>query len=99
MRVAEVYFNGKLAGSLVEYHSYWYEFTYNKKFIREGVAISYRLPLREKTYTSSVLFPFFENMLIEGFPIPRGINPDDIFGLITSDYDNTIGAITFKRIK
>lgn len=99
MRVAEVYYNGKLAGSLVEYHSHWYEFTYNTNFIRNGVAISFRLPLIEKPYTSNVLFPFFENMLIEGFPIPEGINPDDTFGLITSDFDNTIGAITFNRIK
>lgn len=99
MRVAEVYYNEKLAGSLVEYHRYWYEFTYNKKFISEGVAISYRLPLCEETYTSNVLFPFFENMLIEGLPIPKGVNPDDTFGLITSDHDNKIGAVTFKRIK
>ncbi|TCK02978.1 HipA N-terminal domain-containing protein [Marinobacterium mangrovicola] len=98
MRVAEVYYNGKVAGKLVEYNRCCYEFTYDKEFIKDGVSIAYRLPLSEKTYTSDKLFPFFENMLIEGFPIPEGIDKDDIFGLITSDYDNTVGAITFKRV-
>lgn len=99
MRVAEVYYNGKLAGILVEFHRKWYKFTYTKEFIKAGVSIAYRLPLRDKAYTSDRLFPFFENMLIEGLPIPEGIDPDDIFGLITSDYDNTVGAVTFNRIK
>lgn len=99
MRVAEVYYNGELAGHLIEYHKRWYEFTYSRNFIKGGVAIAYRLPLSQTRYTSDRLFPFFENMLIEGFPIPYGIDHDDIFGLITSGYDNTAGAVTLKRIR
>ena len=104
MRKANVYRNGKLAGSITEENVGHYIFEYDDDWYRDASkpAVSLTLPKSRKRYESRYLFPFFYNMLSEGVNkklqcIQLKIDEKDSFGLLmaTSQYD-TIGAITVK---
>jgi serine/threonine-protein kinase HipA len=106
MRAGKVYVNGKFAGVLTEEGPARYTFSYDKDYLQlpHAQPVCIAMPLREETYESSVLFPFFSNMLSEGanraFQTQfHGLRPDDDFGLLlkTAAYD-TIGAVTVKEI-
>ena len=85
MRRCEVYLHGIKAGMLTKEDSGEYTFTYDSSYLEKEdyPSVSLTLPLREEPYRSTVLFPFFFNMLSEGenrklqsqlsFDIGRGI--------------------------
>ncbi|MCC9167988.1 HipA N-terminal domain-containing protein [Pontibacter harenae] len=104
MRIAQVYWNDILAGTLTEVNPNEYIFCYDNAYFIDSAlpAISLTLPKRQQVYKSNFLFPFFFNMLAEG--VNRNlqnrqlrIDEHDYFSLLmaTAQYD-TIGAITIK---
>ena len=107
MRSAEVYYNGELAGVLTEETRNKYRFRYDDAwFVNDNKPpVSLTMPKSSQEYESEYLFPFFFNMLSEGFNrnlqsrLLR-IDENDSFGLLlaTAQYD-TIGAITIKAVE
>ena len=106
MRVAEVFTNGVLAGTLSETDEGKYIFKYNDAYLLDSRnrAISLSLPKRKEAFIADELFPFFYNMLSEGANkalqcMTLKIDENDAFGLLLATADNdTIGAITVKKL-
>ena len=106
MRVAEVYTNGVLAGTLSETDEGKYIFKYDNAYLLDSRnrAISLSLPKRKEPFVADELFPFFYNMLSEGANkalqcMTLKIDENDAFGLLLATADNdTIGAITVKKL-
>ena len=61
MRQCKVFVNNKEAGLLREENGGGYTFSYNSGY--NGSPVCLAMPVRETTYTSEYLFPFFFNML------------------------------------
>ena len=107
MRSAEVYYNGELAGILTEESRQQFRFRYDDAwFINDKKPpISLTMPKNKQEYKTEYLFPFFFNMISEGFnrklqcQLLR-IDEQDYFGLLmaTAQFD-TIGAITIKPLQ
>ena len=106
MRKAEVYRNGLLAGTLIQYSPQSYEFAYTDEWLSNDnlPPISLTLPKTKQKFNADHLFPFFFNMLSEGDNRrlqcrQLKIDENDHFGLLlntaTSD---TIGAVTVKLV-
>ncbi len=102
----EIYRNGTLVGTLTEENRKHYVFRYDDHYFNDSnmPPVSLTLPKTQQEYRSSLLFPFFFNMLSEGVNrqlqcTQLRIDEDDNFGLLsaTAQYD-TIGAITVKPI-
>ncbi len=106
MRVAEVFTNGVLAGTLSETDEGKYIFKYDDAYLLDSRnrAISLSLPKRKEAFVADELFPFFYNMLSEGANkalqcMTLKIDENDAFGLLLATADNdTIGAITVKKL-
>jgi len=107
MRKLAIYRNKEYAGTLIEENREKYVFKYDEAYYRDTSksAISLTLPKSQQEYHSSVLFPFFFNMLSEGVNRQLQsrllkIDEQDHFGLLsaTAQYD-TIGAVTVKPIE
>ncbi|MFH1321445.1 MAG: HipA N-terminal domain-containing protein [Bacteroidota bacterium] len=104
MRKAEVYRNGKLAGTLVQHDRKSYEFRYDDAYLLNDSlpAISLTLPKTKQEHKADHLFPFFFNMLSEGVNKKLQcrqlkIDENDYFGLLLATANrDTIGAITVK---
>lgn len=107
MRQAEVIYKKENAGILTQldngsfvfqYHDEWYQ-SINKP------AISLTLPKTQQEYKSEYLFPFFYNMLPEGYNkqticFELRIDTNDYFGLLlTIAKVDTIGAVQIKKIE
>ena len=106
MRVAEVFTNGVLAGTLSETDDGKYIFQYDNAYLLDSRnrAISLSLPKRKEAFVADELFPFFYNMLSEGANkalqcMTLKIDENDAFGLLLATANNdTIGAITVKKL-
>lgn len=106
MRVAEVFTNGVLAGTLSETDEGKYIFKYDNAYLLDSRnrAISLSLPKRKEAFIADELFPFFYNMLSEGANkalqcMTLKIDENDAFGLLLATADNdTIGAVTVKQL-
>jgi serine/threonine-protein kinase HipA len=107
MRTLAIYRNQLYAGRLTEENRAAYTFRYDNEYFADAAkpAISLTLPKSQQEYRSTVLFPFFFNMLSEGVNKQLQnrllkIDEQDHFGLLaaTAQYD-TIGAITVKPIQ
>ena len=106
MRVAEVFTNGVLAGTLSETDEGKYIFKYDNAYLLDSRnrAISLSLPKRKEAFIADELFPFFYNMLSEGANkalqcMTLKIDENDAFGLLLATADNdTIGTITVKQL-
>lgn len=98
--------NGIFAGIIKEEIGKGYTFTYDDKYYRNPScrAISLTMPKRKKVYFSKYLFPFFSNMLSEGYNREvqarlHHVDKDDDFGiLLATAYRDTAGAVTVKKI-
>lgn len=106
MRKCEVFVHGIPAGILTETDPpIEYNFKYNPDYITHGNApVCLAMPLRSEAYRSTVLFPYFFNILSEGEnrAIQSSllhIDPTDDFGILlaTAQYD-TPGAVTVRPI-
>ncbi len=107
MRVAEVYRNRQLAGTLTEYSRDSYIFRYDDVWFasNELPAISLTLPKTQQEYRANHLFPYFFNMLSEGVNKKLQcrqlkIDKNDNFGLLMAVANiDTVGAITVRAVK
>ena len=78
-----------------------YHFVYDASYLKRGNAepVSLTLPLQEDTYTSKVLFPFFDGLIPEGWLLDIAernwkLNPRDRMGLLLACCKDCIGAIS-----
>lgn len=107
MRAAEIYRNGILAGTLTEENRQHFVFRYDEKYFADGSkpAISLTFPKSKMEFTSSVLFPFFSNMIAEGENKKiqsrhLKIDESDQFGLLVATaVADTIGNVTVKEVE
>ena len=107
MKRAKVFWKGELAGSLIESDNDKYIFKYYGTWLDDEAnpAISLSFPKTQKEYESVKLFPFFYNMLSEGFNRQQQcemlkIKEHDYFELLLSTAEvDTIGAVTVKRFE
>ncbi len=97
-RLLFVYSANELVGTLKKTDE-GYEFCY-----LEGAtqAISLTLPLRKEPYTSPTLFPFFDNLIPEGWALEEGItfhalDRKDRFGLLAHLCQDCIGRCSIRR--
>ena len=100
-----VFFNYKKCGIICETDS-GYSFKYDNKYLNDIDAkpISLTIPLSKKEYSSSVLFPFFDGLIPEGYLLEIAIskwsiNRNDRFGLLLKTSKDPIGAVSISEVK
>lgn len=100
MKRAEVYMYTYLAGSLTEDEN-GFTFVYNASYLQSehAEAISLTLPLTEKPYRDTVLFPFFDGLIPEGWLLGIAehswkINQRDRMSLLLACCRDCIGAVS-----
>lgn len=79
MRRANIFYKDLLAGVLTENED-GYEFAYNAEYLanEDAKPVSLTLPLREELFRSTVLFPFFDGLIPEGWLLYVAIRNTDI---------------------
>lgn len=105
MRKGKVFLNHAFAGTITETPGEGYSFIYDDLFYADKSlpAISLTLPKTQKEYHSRTLFPFFSNMLSEGYNRRfqarlHHLDVDDDFGiLLATAYCDTAGAVTVEK--
>jgi serine/threonine-protein kinase HipA len=102
VRAAEVFFEDRLAGRLEEFEGQ-YSFQYQEDYLSSGRAVSFSLPLRKETYSSSALPAFFEGLLPEGWCLRMicqqlKLDPEDSFGLLLATCDDCVGAVSIRKV-
>ena len=105
MRQGKVYLNHIFAGTLTETPGEGYTLIYDDVYYADKTlpAISLTLPKNQKEYHSKTLFPFFANMLSEGYNRQfqaklHHVDVEDDFGiLLATAYCDTPGAVTIRR--
>lgn len=102
---AVVYYRDKKAGLLKKTGDV-YEFEYDSAYLKDAEAkpVSLTMPLSQKKYLSERLFPFFENLLPEGFLLDMTIaklkiDRNDKFNLLQHVGQDTVGAVSVKPLK
>lgn len=106
MRQANVYvFNPPiLAGQLKEADE-GYVFTYDADYLVSDGAmpVSLTLPLAGTPYRSTILFPFFDGLIPEGWLLDIAeqnwkLRPNDRFGLLLACCRDCIGAVSIVSV-
>ena len=97
LRQAGVYVRDRFAG-LIQETDEGYRFTYDPAYL-----VSLTLPLREESYTSSTLFPFFDGLIPEGWllgVVSRNwkIDQKDRFGLLMVACHDCIGSVSIREV-
>ncbi len=105
MRKAAIKIEDQLAGWLTQ-DEQGYHFVYDKAYATQANArpVSLTLPLQETAFTSTVLFPFFDGLIPEGWLLDIAaknwkLNPRDRMGLLLSCCKNCIGVVSVEEIK
>ncbi len=105
MRKAAIKFEDQLAGWLTQ-DEHGYHFVYDHVYatLPNARPVSLTLPLREATYTSNVLFPFFDGLIPEGWLLDIAeknwkLNPRDRMGLLLACCKDCIGAVSVEAVK
>ena len=101
-RVAQVFYNGRLAGTLAE-TSGGFEFTYDDDYLAGGTPIAFSLPLQEAPFRHTRLPGFFENLASEGWlrklqSQEQKIDENDRFGLLLMNGRDLVGAVTIAPL-
>lgn len=104
-RRVNVYFQGLLAGVLAE-TAIGYSFVYDENYLKAPLAlpISLTFPLRQEPFTDKDLFPFFRNLIPEGWLFEINartlkIDQADHFGLLMATGADCIGAVSIRPIE
>ena len=99
MKTALVYLYDRLAGRLTEDEN-GYTFKYDEDFLAsdEAEAVSLTLPLTSEAYHDTVLFPFFDGLIPEGWLLDIAekswkINQRDRMSLLLACCKDCIGAV------
>jgi len=104
MRKAEIKINNTTAGWLVQDEN-GYHFNYDPTYlaIQHPSPVSLTLPIQAETYTSKVLFPFFDGLIPEGWLLDIAeknwkLNTRDRMGLLLACCKDCIGAVSVHPI-
>ena len=105
MKTALIQYKGKDAGILKETDE-GYEFQYNEGYLSDTASkpVSLTLPLTDKPFKSSVLFPFFDGLIPEGWLLDvalrnTNISELDRFSLLLLCCKDCIGAVSVIPLK
>jgi serine/threonine-protein kinase HipA len=105
MSKALIQYKGINAGILKETDE-GYEFSYNEEYLADAASapVSLTLPLTGKLYQSTVLFPFFDGLIPEGWLLDVALRNTDIseldrFALLLLCCKDCIGAVSVIPIK
>ncbi len=100
MRKATIKMHQHWAGTLIEDEN-GYHFTYQREYIESSFpeAISKTLPLQSNTFSSNVLFPFFDGLIPEGWLLDVAernwkLRQNDRMGLLLACCKDCIGAVS-----
>lgn len=99
MKQAKIYFKNDLAGILTEDEN-GYAFLYDTRYLSEkNEPVSLTLPLQDKPFRSTVLFPFFDGLIPEGWLLDIAqknwkIDGRDRFELLLACCKDCIGAVS-----
>lgn len=101
-RKGYVYIQNKYAGIVAETDE-GYTFSYDAEYVKDNNALplSLTMPLKEEEYQSTVLFPFFDGLIPEGWLlsiVSRNwkISSNDRFGLLLISCRDCIGDVCIK---
>jgi len=104
VRKAAIKIEDQLAGWLTQ-DEQGYHFVYDQAYAAQPGArpVSLTLPLREATYTSKVLFAFFDGLIPEGWLLDIAeknwkLNSRDRMGLLLACCKNCIGTVSVVEI-
>jgi serine/threonine-protein kinase HipA len=104
MRKAEIKIYDKTVGWLVEDED-GYHYNYDSSYLNfsNPDPISLTLPIKEQSYTSKILFPFFDGLIPEGWLLDIAqnnwkLNPRDRMGLLMACCKDCIGAVSVHPI-
>lgn len=104
MRKAAIKIEDQLAGWLTE-DEHGYHFVYNRDYLTGPNVrpVSLTLPLSEASYSSKVLFPFFDGLIPEGWLLDLAernwkLNPRDRMGLLLACCRDCIGAVSVEAV-
>ena len=105
MKTALIHYKGKDAGILKETDE-GYEFQYNEEYLSDTASkpVSLTLPLTDEPFKSSVLFPFFDGLIPEGWLLDVALRNTDIseldrFSLLLLCCKDCIGAVSVIPLK
>ena len=103
LRKGKVYVKDKLAGCIEETDN-GYRFTYEISYLGSPDAhpVSVTMPLQNAPFESTVLFPFFDGLIPEGWILSMviknwKINPRDRMGLLLTVCKDCIGAVSVEN--
>jgi len=98
-RKGSVYYKESFAGTIEETEN-GYIFTYDDSYreSKEAMPVSLTLPLKEKKYESDMLFPFFDDLIPEGWLLDIAevnwkIDRRDRMALLLACCEDCIGAV------
>jgi len=103
-RKAEIKMHDKRTGWLIQDEN-GYHFEYDEQYLQSEspLPVSLTLPLKQKSFTSNVLFPFFDGLIPEGWFLEIAdknwkLNPRDRMGLLLACCKDCIGAVSVHPI-
>ena len=101
---ADVYLKERKAG-LLERIKGGYRFSYFRDYLSDGDAepVSLSLPLTDKPYERSTLFPFFLGLIPEGWLLDLAsrvlkIDPENTFDILLATAGDCIGAVSVSAV-
>lgn len=103
MRTAKVFMDQAFAGRLTE-HEEGFTFQYDPEYLNSenALPVSLTLPLQEAAFTGTVLFPFFDGLIPEGWLLEIAernwkIDERDRMGLLLVCCKDCIGAVSIQE--
>jgi serine/threonine-protein kinase HipA len=104
MKKAEIKLHNHTAGWLIQ-DEHGYHFYYDADYLKmvNAQPVSLTLPLDKAEYNSTVLFPFFDGLIPEGWLLAIAeknwkINPRDRMGLLLTCCKDCIGAVSIYPV-
>ncbi len=105
MRQAKVFMYKKLAGILIE-DDEGFHFEYDSQYLESENAepISLTIPLKTETFSGTILFPFFDGLIPEGWLLDIAaknwkLDVRDRMSILLATCRDCIGAVSIEEIK
>ena len=101
MRKAQVFFDGELAGHLIETDQRHFQFEYAESYL--GGAVSLTMPVSKKKFEFDTFPPFFDGLLPEGQQLDgllrqKKIDRGDNFSQLLAVGADLVGAVSVKPV-
>jgi serine/threonine-protein kinase HipA len=104
MKRAKVYMHENWAGTLIE-DDEGFHYRYEEEYLQNDSAepISLTLPLKSSTYSSKILFPFFDGLIPEGWLLDIAeknwkLNMRDRMSILLVTCRDCIGAVSIHPL-